>query len=149
MRVRLYYMYDVVLKLFARECLIGGLSAGVVVSPLRGVSGGLTKLFEGVSNTTTLFDDKFVPSRVRPFPRAFYGSGRVLRPYSLEDSVIVASLRQIRAGRVRFVLVYVVYRFEFRRVPTFWTYGPLCCACAQRPGLPRQSFSRSQRSQKT
>ena len=23
-----------------------------------------------------------------------------------------------------------------RRVPKFWTYGSVCCACAQRPGLP-------------
>ena len=37
----------------------------------------------------------------------------------------------------------------FRRVPKFGTYGSVCCACAQRPGLPRQSFSRTQRSQKT
>jgi hypothetical protein len=25
----------------------------------------------------------------------------------------------------------------YRRVPKFWTYGSVCCACAQRPGLPR------------
>jgi hypothetical protein len=24
-----------------------------------------------------------------------------------------------------------------RRVPKFWTYDSVCCACAQRPGLPR------------
>ena len=33
-----------------------------------------------------------------------------------------------------------------RQVPKFWTYGSVCCACAQRPGLPRQS-SRTLRSQ--
>ena len=27
--------------------------------------------------------------------------------------------------------------------PKFWTHGSVCCACAQRPGLPRQSFSRT------
>ena len=39
----------------------------------------------------------------------------------------------------------------FRRVPTFCTYGSVCCACAQRPGLPRgrQSFLRTLRSHKT
>ncbi len=26
---------------------------------------------------------------------------------------------------------------QYRRVPKFWTYGSVCCACARRPGLPR------------
>ncbi len=26
-------------------------------------------------------------------------------------------------------------------VPNFWTYGSVCCACAQRPGLPRACHS--------
>ena len=34
------------------------------------------------------------------------------------------------------------------RVPKCWAYGSVCCACAQRPGLPRQSFSRTLRSPK-
>ncbi len=67
---------------------------------------------------------------------------------------------------------------HYRQVPKFWTHGSVCCACAQRPGLPRggdareragrarpaglsahlaiaprarlrQSFSRTLRSQKT
>jgi hypothetical protein len=38
---------------------------------------------------------------------------------------------------------------KYHRVPKFWTYGSVCCSCAQRHGLPRQSFSRTQRSQKT
>jgi hypothetical protein len=32
--------------------------------------------------------------------------------------------------------------------PKFLPYGSVCCACAQRPGLLRQSFSRTLRSQK-
>jgi hypothetical protein len=36
----------------------------------------------------------------------------------------------------------------YPRVPKFRTYGSVCCACAQRPGLPCQSFSRTLRSQK-
>ena len=36
----------------------------------------------------------------------------------------------------------------YRRVPEFTPYGSVCCACAERPGLPRQSFSRTLRSQK-
>jgi hypothetical protein len=28
-----------------------------------------------------------------------------------------------------------------RGVPTFWTYGSVCCACAQRLGLPRVCHS--------
>jgi hypothetical protein len=28
-----------------------------------------------------------------------------------------------------------------RGVPRFWTYGSVCCACAQRPGLPRACHS--------
>jgi hypothetical protein len=38
--------------------------------------------------------------------------------------------------------------FEYRRVPKFWTYGSVCCACAQRPGLPRASPSRACRGHK-
>jgi hypothetical protein len=40
-------------------------------------------------------------------------------------------------------------KMTYRRVPKFWTYGSACCACAQRSGLPRQSFLRTLRSQKT
>ena len=29
----------------------------------------------------------------------------------------------------------------YRRVPKFWTHGSVCCACAQRPGLPRACHS--------
>ncbi len=29
----------------------------------------------------------------------------------------------------------------YRQVPKFWTYGSVCCACAQRPGLPRACHS--------
>jgi hypothetical protein len=38
--------------------------------------------------------------------------------------------------------------FFYCRVPKFSPYGSVCCACAQRPGLPRQSFSRTLMSQK-
>ena len=34
---------------------------------------------------------------------------------------------------------YVCHHFSNRWVPTFWTHGSVCCACAQRPGLPRAS----------
>ncbi len=37
--------------------------------------------------------------------------------------------------------------FVYHRVPKFSPYGSVCCACAQRPGLPPQSFSRMLRSQ--
>lgn len=82
--------------------LVTGLAqgmVGVVVSPLMGVSGGLTKLFEGVSNTTRLFE---VGSRgrVRPYGRAFYGSGRVLKRYSPEDAFIASVLKHVDHGRV-------------------------------------------------
>ncbi len=29
----------------------------------------------------------------------------------------------------------------YRRAPKFWTHGSVCCACAQRPGLPRACHS--------
>ncbi len=29
----------------------------------------------------------------------------------------------------------------YHRVHKFWTYGSVCCACAQRPGLPRACHS--------
>ena len=29
----------------------------------------------------------------------------------------------------------------YHRVPKFWTYGSVCCACTQRPGLPRACHS--------
>jgi hypothetical protein len=29
----------------------------------------------------------------------------------------------------------------YHRLPKFWTYGSVCCACAQRPGLPRACHS--------
>jgi hypothetical protein len=29
----------------------------------------------------------------------------------------------------------------YRQVPKFWTYGSVCCECAQRPGLPRACHS--------
>ena len=35
------------------------------------------------------------------------------------------------------------------RVPKFSPYGSVCCACAQRPGLPRQSVSRTLRPENT
>ena len=31
--------------------------------------------------------------------------------------------------------------FSYNRVPKFWTHGSVCCACAQRPGLPRACHS--------
>ena len=31
----------------------------------------------------------------------------------------------------------------FRWVPKFWAHGSVCCACAQRHGLPRASPSRA------
>ena len=34
------------------------------------------------------------------------------------------------------------------RDPKHWTYGSVCYACAERPGLPRQAFLRTLRSQK-
>ena len=30
---------------------------------------------------------------------------------------------------------------QYRGIPKFWTYGSVCCACAQRPGLPRACHS--------
>ncbi len=39
------------------------------------------------------------------------------------------------------------HAFPTAGVSKFSPYGSVCCACAQRPGLPRQSFSRTLRSQ--
>ena len=30
---------------------------------------------------------------------------------------------------------------QYHRVPKFWTHGSVCCACAQRPGLPCAWYS--------
>ncbi len=39
--------------------------------------------------------------------------------------------------------------YMYHQVPKFSPYGSVCYACAQRPGLPRQSFLRTLTSQKT
>ena len=41
------------------------------------------------------------------------------------------------------------WRCDSHRVPMFLPYGSVCCACAQRPGLPCQSFLRTLKSLKT
>ncbi len=73
--------------------------AGMVVRPLVGVSGGVTRLLEGVSNTATIFD-KAAAQKVREYPRAFYGPGRVMRPYSADDALVAALVRKLDGSEV-------------------------------------------------
>ena len=59
--------------------------------------------------------------------------------------VVGCDTKNVRKVRVRldrdhettWVFVFVTTAYRYRRVPKFWTYGLVCCACAQRPGLPR------------
>ena len=44
--------------------------------------------------------------------------------------------------------VQVPAHHVYHGVPKFWTYGSVCCACAQRPGLPRHALMFTLRSQK-
>lgn len=63
-------------------------------------------MLEGVSNTTNIFD-KVIATRVRPHPRAFYGSGRVLKVYNAEDALAAAMVKRINP-RVRVGMRFVV-----------------------------------------
>ena len=72
---------------------------GLVVRPLVGVSGGVTRFLEGVSNTATLFD-KEASKSVRSHPRAFYGQGRVMRQYKPGDALVASILRKLDSKQV-------------------------------------------------
>ena len=71
----------------------------MVVRPLVGVSGGVTRFLEGVSNTATLFD-KEASKSVRSHPRAFYGQGRVMRQYKPGDALVASILRKLDSKQV-------------------------------------------------
>ena len=87
----------------------------------------------------------------------------IVRGPFLAEMLLDAAMLQVRRGiffiteHAHETAVCIVRLFDpralrvmccYRRVPKFWTYGSVCCACAQRPGLPRQAFSRTLRSQK-
>jgi hypothetical protein len=49
------------------------------------------------------------------------------------------------AARNQHALVSYLPGLCYRGVPKFWTYGSVCFACAQRPGLPRLERRRRKR----
>ena len=55
----------------------------------------MTRVLEGVSATTHIFE-KAMATRVRPYARAFYGSGRVLKAYIKEDAMLQSLLKHMK-----------------------------------------------------
>ena len=88
---------DLHVRFYLTSCRRRCVTAGAVVRPLVGVSGGVTKVLEGVANTTRMFD-KRARRKQRPHPRVFYGPHRVLRVYDPDEATLAAFVRSLNSG---------------------------------------------------
>ena len=69
-------------------------------------------------------------------------AGTYMHPVTHADLPTAAAPGQLSVTalrRLQLELGFITPRY--RRVPKFWTHDSACCACAQRPGLPRACHS--------
>ncbi len=67
--------------------------------------------------------------------------GLTLPRASHSGEIALAGSRRLRSTLAAAQVLFHTLLLLYRRVPKFSPYGLVCYACAQRPGLPRQSFS--------
>ncbi len=102
-----------------------------------------------------IYEFESTPSTVSEGTFSPYACVRSNAWLAVRISARLVRIRAWRSGRLRFTLAAAAVLFphavvtavkrgikdKYTRVPKFWTHGSVCCACAQRPGMPRGCHS--------